>query len=261
MKPPAPSSLVATLHPPEAMILKREARTLVWRERRPDGTAIVVKLYRKRGLITVLRSRLLRFRTEREYRRLRHLQRSGIPCTEALAWGAGWSTEHGRHEILVMREVPHAVELGQYLKEGGVAPLDPLYQIVRKMHESGFCCQTLYLRNVLLNRDAAPGEGYFLSDVPRSWTFPGSLVGSELALYDLFDLTFELEALGIPIDSIPLEAYGLDAEARIWWDRVRQKGDPRTKATRRLRDLKARLRWAVSWTKAWARSAVRRATP
>ncbi|MGB7218214.1 MAG: lipopolysaccharide kinase InaA family protein, partial [Vicinamibacterales bacterium] len=162
VKRQAPSTLVATFDPPEASVIKREERTLIWREVRPGGDHVVVKLYRKRSAGSALRSRIMRFRTEREYRRLRHLQRWGIPCTEPLGWGAGWSREHGFHEVLLMREVPNALPLRDHLKAAldgqgkpGLAsvPLDPLFRIVRRMHESGFCNQTLYARNVLVNRD------------------------------------------------------------------------------------------------------------
>jgi hypothetical protein len=91
-----PRDLVASLSPPEAALLKREPGTLVWRETRADGVRMVAKLYRRRGLFTFLRSRAFRFRAEREFRRLRHLQRAGIPCTEPLGWTAGRSEEHGR---------------------------------------------------------------------------------------------------------------------------------------------------------------------
>lgn len=253
MKRPTPAELVGSMDPPEDAVLKREERTVVWRETRPDGERIVVKLYRRRGRLNALRSRVTRFRTEREYRRLRHLERWGLPCTLPLAWAHGHSPEHGYHEVLVMREVPNAVQLEQHLRECDASrtrdALAPLFRIVRRMHESGFCNQTLYAYNVLVDTKAPPGEEFFLADVPRSWTFPRSIVGSRMALFDLLDLTVEVEESGVAPEAVPIEAYGLDAldaQGKRWW--TEQKGaDPRAKRTRSVRDGVARMRWAAAW--------------
>ena len=249
MKRQAPSALVTSLDPPEEAVLKRETGTVIWVETRPGGERTVVKLYRKRGAGPASRARITRFRAEREYRRLRHLQRWNIPCTEPLSWGAGWSTDHGFHEVLVMREVPNAVELREYVRTEGI-PLAPLYQMVRRMHESGLCNQTLYARNVLVSRDAPPGEGYVIADIPRSWTFPQSIVGTDMALYDLLDLTAELEKIGVPRKAIPLDAYGLDERAEKWWAKA-QKRNSRAKLRRLARDARARVRWASAWALGW----------
>jgi len=251
-----PSDLVTTLDPPQESIIKREDRTLVWRERRPDGTPTVVKLYRARRTPYAIRSRVLRFRAEREYRRLCHLERWGVPCTEPLAWGEGHSTEHAHHEVLVMREVPNAVELGDWIGEAGADAFDrdltPLLRIVRRMHESGFCHQTLYARNVLVDREAAHGKEFFLADVPRSWTFPRSIAGTAMAWWDVLDLVVELEDAGFAGEDRWLEAYGMNAAGRQWWARKRAEGsDPRKKRTRLGRDGAARMRWGIAWGKPW----------
>jgi tRNA A-37 threonylcarbamoyl transferase component Bud32 len=243
----SPAALVGTLDPPGHAVIKREERVVVWRETRPDGERTVVKLYRRRGRLGALRSRLTRFRAEREFRRLRHLVRWGVPCTVPLAWSHGHSPEHGYHEVLVMREVPNAVQLEQHLREReGRVPLAPLFRIVRRMHESGFCNQTLYAYNVLVSRDAEPGEEFFLADVPRSWTFPRSIVGTGMALFDLLDLTVEVEEAGVAPAAVPLEAYGLGETGMRWWARHAGE-DPRTKRTRAVRDALARVRWAAAW--------------
>lgn len=251
MRGPEPRDLVATLVPSEAALLKREPGTLVWRETRADGARVVAKLYRRRSRLTFLRSKVTRFRVEREFRRLLHLHRAGIPCTEPLGWAEGSSKEHGCHELLLMREVPDAVPLDEVLREQGAAVhLAPLYRVVRRMHESGFCHQTLYAANVLFSRSAPPGAEFFLSDVPRSWTFPRSLVGTRLALWDLLDLEVTIGRAGGRVGPEALAAYGLDdatAERR-----AREIGrDSTTKWRRLLRDLAARGRWIGAWSAFW----------
>jgi hypothetical protein len=128
--------------------------------------------------------------------------------------------------------------------------LDPLYRVVRQMHESGFCNQTLYAGNVLVSRQAAPGGQYFLSDVPRSWTFPRSLVGTRLALWDLLDLEITIGWAGGSVGDSALAAYGLDAASAD--RRAREIGhDSTTKRRRLVRDLVARLCWTGAWGAIW----------
>jgi len=118
------------------------------------------------------------------------------------------------------------------------------------MHESGFCHQTLYAGNVLVSRCAAPGAEFFLSDVPRSWTFPRSLVGTRLALWDLQDLEVTIGWAGGRVGLAALEAYGLDEASEK--ARARAMGrDSTTKRRRLVRDLAARLRWIGAWSAFW----------
>ena len=238
-----------SLDPPEASVIKKEEHTVIWRETGQNGEALVVKLYRRRSAGSAFRARIMRFRAEREYRRLRHLERWGISCTAPLAWSAGWSPEHGFHEVLVMREVPNAAPLREHLlaTPHTEVPLTPLFRMIRRMHESGFLNQTLYARNVLVDRDSPPGEGYAIADVPRAWTFPRSIVGTEMALWDVMDLAAELVRLGVPEASVPLDAYGLDERGRRWWQKARTRNS-RGKLLRAARDVRARARWLVAWT-------------
>lgn len=250
--------MVRSLDSPESQVLKSEARTRVWRTLEAGEMARVIKLYRQRGALTCLRSRLSRFRTEREFRRLQHLTRWDIPCTPPVSWGWNRSAEHGHHEILVMEEIPNAVRLLEYLGRGIAATeLVPLFQIVRRMHESGFCHQALYATNVLVNPRAPVEDRYFIADVPRSWTFPRSLVGSGAALHDLLDLVLEIEEAVGPrveprIESVALKHYGINQTTRARWTELRERqGDPRSKRTRAIRDLRIRVHWAFSWASMW----------
>ena len=51
----------------------------------------------------------------------RALHACGIPCTEPISWTHGSDRRHGRHEILVTREIPSAVPL-KYLHERSRSP-------------------------------------------------------------------------------------------------------------------------------------------
>lgn len=260
--------VVESLDSPESRVLKRETRTRVWRTAGSGTEARVIKLYRLRGALNSLRSRLFRFRTEREFRRLQHLTRWKLPCTPPIAWGWNRSAQHGHHEVLVMDEVAHAVRLLEYLERKiDPAELIPLFQIVRRMHESGFCHQALYATNILVNPGAPPADRYFIADVPRSWTFPMSLVGRRAALYDLLDLVLEIEqAVGPPMESriepLALKHYGIDHATRARWTELRaQPDDPRSKRTRAIRDLRIRIWWVFSWASmGWRRQRPPRAS-
>jgi hypothetical protein len=246
----SPDDLVDSLQPEHAAILKLEDRTVVWREGGGGETRRVVKLYRRRGRPTALRSRIFRFRTEREFRRLQHLARWGIPCTPPLGWAAGWTPEHGHHEVLVMEEVPGAVELGLHLADGREMDLAPLFRIVRRMHESGFCHQTLYAANVLVSKGTPGGDTFVMCDVPRSWTFPRSILGTSMARYDLLDLAASLVEVGVPPTELSLQAYD-PREGKLALDLLLAGADPRGKGRRSLRDLAARIRWAGAWMAFW----------
>ena len=232
--------------PPAGAFLKRERRTWIWAEDGPDGTRRVVKLYRHRSRFAEHREEVLGFRVEREHRHLKHLQSVGVPCTEALAWSHGYSRAHGWHEALITREVPGACPLDRYLQERGTeVELAPLFRTIRQMHESGFCHQTLYARNVLVGSGFPEGERFFIMDVPRARIFPGSIVGTPGALADLRDLFVDLAMAGITRTAVPWRIYGLESQdleqvTRPW------ESDPRTRGRRTIRDVKLRLRWAIA---------------
>jgi hypothetical protein len=235
-------------------MLKQEKGTRIWRETGADGRPTVVKLYRRRGLASAMRSFLFRFRVEREHCRLEHLLGHGVPCTEPLGWTRGYSRAHGFHEVLVTAEVPAAVPLDAFLPAGGVDPrtLAPLFRLVRRMHESGLCHQALYASNILVRPGAAPETRYVIADLPRSWTFPGSIVGTSMAALDVLDLVYTIVEAGVPVKAVPVEAYGPDGLTTHCWatdggETVRRGHEARTKGSRARRDLAARLRWAGAW--------------
>lgn len=250
-----PPGIEVDLSPPASAFIKREEGTWVWRMTDPRGRRLVAKMYRRRGLLTVLRSRAFRFRVEREHRRLVHLVRHGIPCTPPFGWRSGYSKTHGHHEVLLTEEVRGALQLRDYLLGGGGTDILPhLFRLVRKMHESGFCSQTLYDTNVLVRSEGRVEDRCLISDVPRSWTFPAGIAGTTLAWYDVLDLSLGLVEAGVPPTALPLDAYGLDGRGRAWWGRFGPaEGGPsfdsRAKGIRARRDVIARLRWAAAWTR------------
>lgn len=256
--PPRPAPLTQAA---QDRILKKEPGTLVWRTEGADGDPQVVKLYRHRSRFATLRGWLTTFRTQREYLRLRHLQGAGVACTTPLGWGEGYSAEDGFCQFLVMKEVPEALPLSEYAHGGRNGEgLDSLLRLVRSMHDSGFVHQTLYARNVLVATEARPDARFFLADVPRSWVFPASVVGTRAAWFDLLDLTRSLEDAGVDRRDVPLEAYGpLDSmdDPLPWPERLawlRSAPDARSKASRLFRDARARVRWTLEWLRAgWRR--------
>lgn len=252
---PAAAELVHSLDPSEEAFLKWEEGTWIWREEH-DGEPVVIKMYRLRSRWDALRGRVFSVRAIREHHRLRHLARWGIPCTEPLASAAGHCDQHGFHEVLVMREVPDALQLGEYIRTRGTdVDLAPLFRMVRRMHESGFCHQTLYPVNILARQGVAPEDAYVMSDVPRSWVFPGSIVGTPMAAGDLRDLAWGLMQEGVPPESLPLDAYG-DTPGLDLGRELKSGRNPKTKRRRLVRDIDARLRWtlALGWLRSGRRN-------
>jgi hypothetical protein len=241
-----------TLDPDPASVIKREESTIVWVEEGGDGGRTVAKLYRKRGRLTSLRGEVTGFRAQREWARLGHLERWNVPCTLPLAWAAGYSPSHGWHEVLVTREIPRAVTLDDYLEAvGAAAEIAPLLAIVRRMHESGFCHQTLYGRNVLVDPEANAAERYFIADVPRARVFPRSIVGSRPALLDLRDLYVDLALGGYSPEGVPWDSYGLTDRQRRKVTAPLPEGNPRRGLGRQFRDVEVRLRCAGAWAAVW----------
>jgi len=200
--------------PDEGVVLKREARTLVWSRRAGDGVAEVVKMYLHRGAWAAVRGSLLPCRVAREHRALTHLLDNGIPCCEPRSWRRGVSRRLGYFELLVTREIPGARSLAELLcplaPERCRVDLDDLFVMVRRMHEAGLFHGTLYPGNVLTAPDGG-GVRFYITDAPRSVLFPASIVGTGMARYDLQSLCQWL--LTRVTHGDPLRAYGLTAAA------------------------------------------------
>jgi len=211
---------VVELHPAAGVTLKEEPGTLIWRERLPDGTEAVIKLYR-RGLLAWCRCRLTAFRTWNEFRALRQLESLGERCTPPLFWGHGNFGRYGWGELLAMRWLPGCRGLDEVLADereaAGSIDLAPLWSAVGRLHDAGLHHGTLLARNVMVRGNADAPE-FVLLDLPRFHRFPYGLRGTRMARYDLmFMATTLLRAR--PASELPhwLAAYGMsdDQAARF----------------------------------------------
>ena len=206
--------------PPPDRRIKNEPGTWVWRQHLPGGERAVVKLYRRRDALAWMRSRWTGFRVQREFLALQRLQGNALPCTEPLFWSCGRSADHGRHEILVTREIPQARSLRQRIADAPAETsridLRALYRDTARMHRCGMFHGTLWASNVLIAPAGGPVDGHYFSDAPRSVLFDCDIRGTSMARGDLLDLSHSVgQALGLPAARLPLEAYGLDAAQRF----------------------------------------------
>ncbi len=178
------------------ILIKSEARTLIWSEAEPDGSRTIVKMYRHRPFYDPLRRLFVAYRVEREYRLLAHLSRSGVPCPEPLRWSHGRSREHGIHELLATREIPATIPLAQLLRVPSGAPIPdlmPLFAIARRMHDSGVSHGAFYPTNVLVSVPVRDPPAFHLLDLAHGCRFSQGIVGSRPARFDLLDM---LRAIG-----------------------------------------------------------------
>ena len=208
---PAAALFRAPPSPAAEALLKNEPDTLIWAQDVGAERRAILKMYRHRGPITTLRERLFRFRVQREFEALHHLQWWGIPCSEPIAWAHGHSAEQGRFEILATWEVAEAKSLRAHWRtrrkpETSSWDLSPLYRNLRRMHESGMFHGVLHLRNVLAGRDDAGEQAFFIIDTPGALLYPGSIVGTTMALFDL--LLFSSQASRLLGISAPGHAAG-----------------------------------------------------
>ena len=204
--------------PPAESLLKSEPDTLIWSQDVGAPRLAILKMYRHRGPVTTLREKIFRFRAQREFEALHHLQRWDIPCSEPIAWAHGHSAEHGRFEILATWEVAGAQSLRALAAatraENIRWDLSSLYRNLRRMHDSGMFHGVLHLRNVLAGRDVAGNRAFFIIDTPGALLYPRSIVGTSMALFDLLLLSSQaVRHLGLSENCIPLEEYGMDEPA------------------------------------------------
>jgi tRNA A-37 threonylcarbamoyl transferase component Bud32 len=201
-------------------VIKSERGTLVWQQTCPDaGCDGVFKLYRHINPVKLFRSKISKGRrAKREFAALSRLSRAGVPCSEPLDVFCGRTPEAGRCEVLVTKCIEGGIPLETLAGEGrGFAQIDlaPLYQIVRRAHESGTYHGALSPRNILVTGDAGAEPGFFLIDMERSILFPYDISGTRMAWRDLLSLCMYvsryegtgripglLSAYGLPDDKI-----------------------------------------------------------
>jgi hypothetical protein len=203
----------------DCTFIHHDKDSLLWSQHTEDGTRAVFKMYHHRGPVSWWRERRFRFRVQREFDSLTHLEHHGIPCSKPLFWSFGRSANHGRYEVLATREIPVAVPLVRLLASlppRQQAPdMSSLFQIVRRMHDSGLYHGSLYLRNVLVTRIGSQ-DMFHIIDTPKAVVLPYSIVGRRLARTDLSDLTEGVVAYCGPDWTLPLLLhYGMDRSAAL----------------------------------------------
>jgi len=211
---------------------------LIWVGQYADEPA-VFKLYRHREPWHVLRCALTRYRVEREYRTMRHLDAHRVPCPEPLGWARGHCPEHDYFELLVMHHIPKAIDLQTLIRNGYRPDVTALFTLVRSMHEAGVCSQVLCSRNILVD-DPEGTPKFTLIDFPRARIFPSSVVGTRVAKYDLVMLIQDLTGLEIELSPSQLASYGMThkkARALMTVAAQRRGG----KYARRLADAECRI--------------------
>lgn len=256
MRPLPAHELVPDLDPPSDARLKEEPGTWIWRAVAHDGTPVIAKLYRRRTRWSTLRCRLTSFRAEREFDRLEHLARLGVPCTQPTGWARGWCELHGHYELLVTGEIPGAVSLEQYLHDDAChLDLAPLLRVVQQLHDAGICHHALYARNVLVKCASASEPSYFLCDLPRSFRFPKSIAGSRAAFDDISDLLASVAhhvRRGSPLSAGKAALAFAPAATRC----AAHGGRKASKPVRFYRDLRLRVVWLAAWMIFWANKLV-----
>ncbi|MDX1498805.1 MAG: lipopolysaccharide kinase InaA family protein [Woeseiaceae bacterium] len=224
--------------------LKEEDRTTIFTPAARPEPPSVIKLYRRRGCWNTVRGWLVRYRAEREYRRLRFLEDRGIACTRALGWAHGYAPEHGFYEVLATERIPDATDLETVIRAGGRPDLGVLIGMVRRMHRQGFRHQALYARNVITTRGGSRWR-FYIADVPRARVFPYDLTGTRMARLDFADLFASLLGAGLPEAALRFDAWGIPPLEQL---RIRRtlarysKSRPR----RILRDIECRCRHAFA---------------
>jgi tRNA A-37 threonylcarbamoyl transferase component Bud32 len=199
-------------------IIKAEANCLIYTEQLEDGTSAVMKMYYRRGLANVTREFVLNFRVQREFRILGHLADRGIPCTIPLFWTYGYCREYGFYEVLCTRQIPTAISLRTFLSSASITDknidLGPLMLLVYNMHRSGVYHGALSTKNILIDATGNAPAKYYHIDLAYGWLFPGSILGKQIAWFDLLKLVKKIESrLGIGYCRPYLSQYGLGAEA------------------------------------------------
>jgi tRNA A-37 threonylcarbamoyl transferase component Bud32 len=199
-------------------IFKAEAKCLIWSEQLEDGTSAVMKMYYRRGLANFIRGIILNFRVKREYRILKHLAGCGVPCSIPLFWTFGYCKEYGFYEILYTRQIPNTISLRTLLSSEAISDknidLGPLFQLVYDMHRCGVYHGALSTKNILIDTTGNAQVKFYSIDFARGWLFPGSIIGKQIAWFDLLKLVRPIEShLGIGSCQPYLAQYGLEKGA------------------------------------------------
>jgi tRNA A-37 threonylcarbamoyl transferase component Bud32 len=196
-------------------IIKAEAKCLIWSEQLEDGTSAVVKMYYRRGLANFIREKILNFRVKREFRILKHMAGCEVPCTIPIFWTFGYCKVYGFYEILYTRQIINTISLKSLLSSEAKIDknidLGPLFQLVYDMHRCGVYHGALSTKNILIDPTGIAPIKFYSLDFARGWLFPGSIIGSRIAWFDLLKLVRSIEShLGIGHCQPYLSQYGFE---------------------------------------------------
>ena len=177
---------------PGCRVLKVERKSVLWRCQHPaDGSPVVFKMYRNRGGVSWLREKAFQFRVEREFLALQFLCREGIPCSVPLFWSFGCHPDHGRWELLCMREIQAAESLPEMVARGRKHEIDfaGLFALVRRMHRAGFHHGRMEPRDVLVALAADGNARLHIIDTPHAMHFGSDISSTAMARVDVREIS------------------------------------------------------------------------
>jgi tRNA A-37 threonylcarbamoyl transferase component Bud32 len=219
LKPPAGLGLPVCPYKIDSdKIIKAEAKCLIWIEKLEDGSSAVIKMYYRRGFANFIREIILNFRVKREFKILKHMASCGVPCTIPLYWTFGYCKEYGFYEILHTRQIPNTKPLrtlwSSETRTDKNIDLGPLFQLVYDMHRCGVYHGALSTKNILIDTTGNAQVTFYSIDFARGWLFPGSIIGKQIAWFDLLKLVRDIEReIGIGFCQPYLAQYGLEKGA------------------------------------------------
>jgi tRNA A-37 threonylcarbamoyl transferase component Bud32 len=121
----------------------------------------------------------------------------GVPCTIPFYWTFGYCKEYGFYEILYTRQIPNAISLKTFLSPETLADknidLGPLFQMVYQMHRCGVYHGALSTKNILIDPADNGNKKFYSIDFARGWLFSGSIIGKQIAWFDLLKLVRSIE--------------------------------------------------------------------
>jgi hypothetical protein len=142
----------------------------------------------------------------------------GVPCTIPLFWTFGYCKAYGFYEILQTRQIQNTISLKTLLSSETLTDkkidLGPLFQLVYNMHRCGVYHGALSTKNILIDPTGNAQIKFYSIDFARGWLFPGSIIGKQIAWFDLFKLVRSIESHLSMGDCQPyLAQYGLEKGA------------------------------------------------
>ena len=201
-----------------AKTIKAEAKCLIWPMKLEDTTQAIVKMYYRRGIVNFIRGKILNFRSQREYKMLSRLNRNGISCSIPLFWTSGYCKKYGFYETLCTRQISGTKSMTDFLTPNRAIKEDidlaSLFQMIHMMHKCGVYHGSLSTKNILISAGDKGTPKYYLIDLARGWLFPGSIIGTKIAWYDILKIVRSIENdLGIGYCMPYLPRYGFEKNA------------------------------------------------